>query len=409
MQKWNADDTDQADERELDRNRPQDFSGIIIVMEPVTLIATAKFGLEAVVKRELQALGFDEVRVSEGRVAFAASLADIPRANLWLRCADRVLLEVGEFTAVTFDELFEQTRALPWERWIAPDGRFPVNARTVQSTLQSERSCQAIVKKAVAARLAAAHGEAVLPETGADYGIQVTIRRNRALLTLDTSGDGLHKRGYRAEAGAAPLTETLAAALVLLSFWDKDRLLIDPMCGSGTILIEAAMIGRRMAPGLRRTFAAERWPVVDEAHWRAARAAAEAAIDRTGKPALFGYDIDAEAIRIAGQNAALAGVGADISFQQKALADLWIDQEYGILISNPPYGRRMAEFQEINALYITLNKMMRKKEGWSVYILTADEKFPDYFKRGHPDRVRKLFNGNIRVDYYQYHGEKPET
>ncbi len=375
-------------------------------MEQVTLIATAKFGLEAVVKRELLALGFDDLRVSEGRVAFAASLADIPRANLWLRSAGRVLLQVAEFTAVTFDELFEGARALPWERWIPPDGRFPVNARTVQSALRSERSCQAIVKKAVAERLATAHQAAVLPETAADYAIQVHIRKDHTLLTLDTSGDGLHKRGYRAEAGAAPLTETLAAALVSLSFWDKDRLLIDPMCGSGTILIEAAMIGRNMAPGLRRTFAAERWPAVDAAHWRAARQAAEAAIDRSAELRLFGYDIDAEAIRVAQQNAALAGVAADITFERKALADLWIDQEHGILISNPPYGRRMAEFQEINALYVTLNKMMRKKRGWAVYILTADEKFVDYFKRGRPDRVRKLFNGNIQVNYYQYHGER---
>lgn len=382
------------------------FCGTIPGMDSVTLIATAKFGLEAVVKREALALGFDEVRVSEGRVAFASPLDGIARANLWLRCADRVLLQVGEFPAHTFDELFEQTRALPWERWIPRDGRFPVNARAVRSVLQSERSCQAIVKKAVAERLAAAYGGADLPETGADYGIQVTIRQDRALLALDTSGDGLHKRGYRAEAGAAPLTETLAAALVLLSFWDKDRLLIDPMCGSGTILIEAAMIGRRMAPGLRRAFAAEKWPAVGKEIWQVEREAAAAAIDRSAELSIFGYDWDAEAIRIAKQNAALAGVDADIAFEQKALEELWIDREYGILISNPPYGQRMADFQEINALYITLNKMMRKKRGWSVYVLTADPKFPDYFKRGRPDRVRKLFNGNIRVDYYQYHGEK---
>ena len=377
-------------------------------MEPIILIATAKFGLEAVVKREVQALGFADVRAGEGRVAFSAAPDDIPGANLRLRCADRVLLQVGEFPALTFDDLFEQTRALPWEQWIPADGRFPVNARAVRSTLQSERSCQAIVKKAVAERLAAAHGATTLPETGADYGIQVTIRQDRALLALDTSGDGLHKRGYRAEAGAAPLTETLAAALVLLSFWDKERLLIDPMCGSGTILIEAAMIGRRMAPGLRRSFAAERWSAVGEGAWQAARREAAEAIDPAGELALVGYDVDAEAIRIAKQNAALAGVGGDITFEQKALADLWIDQEYGILISNPPYGQRMAEFREINEIYITLNKMMRKKRGWSVYILTADAKFPDYFKRGRPDRVRKLFNGNIRVDYYQYYGERQE-
>ena len=383
-------------------------AGTIAGMEPIILIATAKFGLEAVVKREVQALGFADVRASEGRVAFSAAPDDIPGANLRLRCADRVLLQVGEFPALTFDDLFEQTRALPWEQWIPADGRFPVNARAVRSTLQSERSCQAIVKKAVAERLAAAHGATTLPETGADYGIQVTIRQDRALLALDTSGDGLHKRGYRAEAGAAPLTETLAAALVLLSFWDKERLLIDPMCGSGTILIEAAMIGRRMAPGLRRSFAAERWPAVGEGAWQAARREAAEAIDPAGELALVGYDVDAEAIRTAKQNAALAGVGGDITFEQKALADLWIDQEYGILISNPPYGQRMAEFREINEIYITLNKMMRKKRGWSVYILTADAKFPDYFKRGRPDRVRKLFNGNIRVDYYQYYGERQE-
>ena len=203
-------------------------AGTIAGMEPIILIATAKFGLEAVVKREVQALGFADVRAGEGRVAFSAAPDDIPGANLRLRCADRVLLQVGEFPALTFDDLFEQTRALPWEQWIPADGRFPVNARAVRSTLQSERSCQAIVKKAVAERLAAAHGATTLPETGADYGIQVTIRQDRALLALDTSGDGLHKRGYRAEAGAAPLTETLAAALVLLSFWDKERLLIDP-------------------------------------------------------------------------------------------------------------------------------------------------------------------------------------
>ena len=377
-------------------------------MEPITLIATAKFGLEAVVKREVAALGFDDVRGGEGRVTFSAAAEDIPRANLWLRCADRVLVQLGEFPALSFDELFQQTRALPWEQWIPADGRFPVNARAVRSTLQSERSCQAIVKKAVAERLMAAHGVAALPETGADYGIQVTIRQDRATLALDTSGDGLHKRGYRAEAGAAPLTETLAAALVLLSFWSKGRLLIDPMCGSGTILIEAAMIGRRMAPGLRRAFAAERWPAVGEGAWPAARREAAEAVTPSEAPTLFGYDIDADAIRIAKQNAALAGVGEDITFEQKALADLWIDQEHGILISNPPYGQRMAEFREINDLYITLNKMMRKKRGWSVYILTADAKFPDYFKRGRPDRVRKLFNGNIRVDYYQYYGERGE-
>ena len=375
-------------------------------METITLIATAKFGLEALVKREVEALGFTDLRVSDGRIEFEATVADIPRLNLWLRCADRVLLKMGKFSAVTFDELFEGTKALPWERWITQDGRFTVNARTVKSTLQSERTSQAIVKKAVVERLKEQYNVDWFPETGAAFTIQATVRKDKALLTIDTSGAGLHKRGYRVEGGEAPLKETLAAALVLLSFWDRDRLLLDPMCGSGTILIEAAMIGRNMAPGRRRTFASEEWPAVPREAWESAREEAKAAIDHSGELNILGYDADATAIAVARNNARKAGVGHDIQFEQKDIHDLWIDQQYGILISNPPYGRRMAEYREINAIYITLNKMMRKKNGWSVYILTADDKFRDYFKRARPNRVRKLYNGNIQVNYYQYYGEK---
>jgi putative N6-adenine-specific DNA methylase len=376
-------------------------------MVTVTLIATAKFGLETLVKREVEALGFVEPRVSDGRVEFEAAVEDIARLNLWLRCADRVLLKMGEFTAGTFDELFEQTRALPWEAWITRDGRFTVNAVTVKSALQSERTTQAVVKKAVVERLKGAYGVDWFSETGAAFTIQGALRSDRALLAIDTSGAGLHKRGYRAEGGEAPLKETLAAAMVMLSFWDRDRLLLDPMCGSGTILIEAALIGRNIAPGLRRSFAAEGWPAVPREAWDAARAQAEAAIDASGELSIFGYDNDAAAVAMARDNARKAGVGADIHFTQKNLHDLWIDQQHGILISNPPYGQRLAEFREINALYLTLNNMFRKKPGWSVYILTADDRFPGYFKRGRPDRVRKLFNGNIRVNYYQYYGAKP--
>jgi putative N6-adenine-specific DNA methylase len=376
-------------------------------MQDITLIATTKFGLEALVKRELQDLGFADVTVSEGRVAFAATVNDIPRANLWLRCADRVQVQMGEFTAVSFDELFEQTKALPWEAWITPDGQFTVNARSVKSTLQSERTCQGIVKKAVAERLSAAYGIDWFAETGAAYTIQVTIRKDEALLTIDTTGPGLNKRGYREVSAAAPLKETLAAALVLLSFWNKERLLIDPFCGAGTILIEAALIGRNIAPGLRRDFAAEGWTAVPEAAWRAAQEEAEAAIDRTVELQLFGSDIDETAVAIARENAVLAGVGGDITFSRQDVRELWIDQQYGILISNPPYGMRVSEYRTMNEIYIALNKMFRKKAGWSVYILTADKKFPDYFKRARPDRVRKLFNGNIQVTYYQYYGQKP--
>ena len=375
-------------------------------MEKITLIATAKFGLEALVKREVEALGFSDLRVSDGRVEFDATTADIPRLNIWLRCADRILLKMGEFPAASFDDLFEQTKALPWEDWITEDGRFTVNARTVNSTLQSERTCQTIVKKAVVERLKAQYNVDWFEETGPTFTIQVTVRKDRALLTIDTSGAGLHKRGYRVDGGEAPLKENLAAAMVLLSFWDRERLLLDPMCGSGTILIEAAMIGRNIAPGRRRTFASEEWPAVPREAWDTVREEAKAAINHAGELAVLGYDADASAIAVARNNARKAGVGHDIQFEKKDIHDLWIDQQYGILISNPPYGRRMAEYREINAIYITLNKMLRKKKGWSVYILTADGKFPDYFKRERPNRVRKLYNGNIQVNYYQYYGEK---
>ncbi len=375
-------------------------------MKSITLNATAKFGLEAVVKREVEALGFSDLRVSNGRIEFEAKAADIPRLNIWLRCADRVQLKMGEFPAYSFDDLFEGTKALPWEDWITQDGRFPVNATTVKSKIQSERTAQAIVKKAIVERLKEHYNLEWFAETGPAFTIQATVRKDQVLLTIDTSGAGLHKRGYRTEGGEAPVTETLAAAMVMLSFWERDRLLVDPMCGSGTILIEAAMIGRNMAPGRRRSFAAQEWPAVPQEAWDSAREEAKAAIDHASTLNIFGYDVDAAAIGAARNNARRAGVGHDIQFEEKDIHDLWIDQQYGIVISNPPYGNRMAGFREINAIYITLNKMLRKKTGWSVYILTADSKFPGYFKRGRPSRVRKLYNGNIRVNYYQYFGEK---
>lgn len=375
----------------------------------VTLIATAKFGLEMVVKQEVQALGFDEIVVSDGRIEFSADVTDIPRANLWLRCADRVLLKIAEFPAHTFDDLFEQTTALPWEAWITPDGRFTVNAKSHKSTLKSARSCQSIVKKAVVERLKTAYQLDWFPESGAEFTIQLALVRNSALLTLDTSGVGLHKRGYREEAGEAPLKESFAAGLVQLSFWQPDRLLIDPMCGSGTILIEAALMGRNIAPGLHRNFAAEGWPAIPTEAWAAARREAQNAILPGGNLQLQGYDIDPAGIDIARSNAAKAGVADDIQFEVKDVKKLWIDQEFGIMITNPPYGMRLAEYRDLNAIYITLNKIFRKKDGWSIYVLTADKKFPDYFKRSRPDRVRKLYNGTIQTNYYQYYGRKPPT
>ncbi|MBX3055392.1 MAG: class I SAM-dependent RNA methyltransferase [Anaerolineae bacterium] len=376
-------------------------------MHTITLIATARLGLEMLVKQELLALGFADLQVGNGRVQFPATLADIPRTNLWLRTADRVLLKMGEFTAATFDDLFEQTKMLPWEEWITADGKFTVTATAVKSQLQSERTCQAIVKKAVVERLKTHTHTDWFAETGPSFPIHVSIHHDVALLTLDTSGVGLHKRGYRAEAGEAPLKETLAAALVMLSFWNKERLLLDPLCGSGTILIEAALLGRNIAPGLKRSFAAEQWPVIPAPIWQETRAAAGTAVDPTTPLHLIGYDNDPASITIAQQNAAKAGVGQDIQFAVKDVRDLWIDQQYGVLISNPPYGVRLADQQAMNQIYTAVNKIFRKKTGWSVYILTADPQFPHYFKRAQPDRVRKLYNGNIQVNYYQYYGEKP--
>ena len=376
-------------------------------MNTITLIATSTFGLEKMVKNEVEALGFQQVKVSEGRIEFEATIEDIPRCNLWLRCADRVLLKMGEFKALSFEELFEGTKALPWENWITEDGEFTVNGKAIKSTLGSIRACQSIVKKAVVERLKEKYHTEWFKETGAKFTIQISMLRDIALLTIDTSGAGLHKRAYRDQAVEAPLKETLAAGLVLLSFWDEDRILIDPMCGSGTILIEAAMIARNIAPGLQREFASERWPAIDANTWQKARFAAREAQKTEGRLQIFGYDIDERSIHACKINAQNAGVAEDIVFEQKSVKDLWIDKQYGIVISNPPYGIRIAEFREMNEIYISLNKTFRKKRGWSVYILTADEMFPNYFKRSLPDRVRKLYNGRIKVNYYQYYGERP--
>ena len=376
-------------------------------MSQITLIATLSFGLEAVVKRELHALGFETTHVTDGKVEFEATPGDIPRANLWLRCADRVLLKMGEFPALTFDELFEQTKALPWEAWITEDGKFTVTGKAVKSTLGSVRACQAIVKKAVVERLKEQYHRDWFAETGPEFTIQVSMLKDVATLTIDTSGSGLNKRGYRQRTSEAAIKETLAAALVLLSVWNKDRLLIDPMCGSGTILIEAALIGRNIAPGLRRKFASERWPAIAPEAWQQARLAARRAIDTEGSLQIFGYDIDEACIDASKVNARHAGVGGDIVFEQKDVKDLWIDKQYGIVISNPPYGIKIGEFRGLNQIYISLNKTFRKKRGWSIFILTADKKFPDYFKRARPDRVRKMYNASIEVNYYQYLGERP--
>ena len=376
-------------------------------MTKIRLIVTSTFGLEAVVKREVQDLGLSGMTVADGKVEFEAELSDIPRLNLWLRTADRVLLKLGEFPSIDFDELFDHTRELPWEEWLPQDAKITVIAKAVRSQIDSVRSCQSIVKKAIVDCLKENLKVEILPETGPEFTIQVAILKDIAQLTLDTSGLGLHKRGYRASAGEVPMRENLAAALVLLSFWDKDRQLVDPMCGSGTILIEAAMIGRNIAPGLKRPFAAEAWPAIDKKTWEDARSAAREAILPEGQLKIFGSDLDPERIMDCRGNAKKAGVDKDIVFEKKDIRDLHVDGQFGIVITNPPYGVKLGDPHELSPIYNALDQALKENKGWSLYILTADKRFPEYFRRAQPDRVRKLFNGTIEVHYFQYYGARP--
>lgn len=366
------------------------------------LIATAAFGLEGVVARELKDLGYESQEVENGRVLFAADLAAIPRLNLWLRTADRLQLLVGEFTAGSFDELFEKTKALAWENWIPLDGEFPVTGKSVKSKLYSVPDCQAIVKKAVVERLKQKHRVQWFQETGPRYPIQVSLLKDRAALTIDTSGPGLHKRGYRSRGGPAPLKETLAAALVQLSHWRPQRLLLDPFCGSGTILIEAAMIGDNIAPGLTRSFAAENWPQLS-ALWRVARREASAAIEDNPLK-LQGSDIDDGAVALARANADNAGVGDKIHFQRRELAQVSSAVKYGCLITNPPYGERLEAATA--QLYREMGRVFAPWDTWSIYILTNQRDFEKHFGR-EAAKKRKLYNGRIECNYYQYIGPPP--
>ena len=375
-------------------------------MKKLELIATATFGLEAVVKRELQDLGFTDMAVSDGKVSFAAHIKAIPRCNLWLRSADRLLVKIGEFKALSFDELFEKTKALPWGDWITHDGKFTVNGKSVKSQLFSISDCQAIVKKAVVEKLKEKYAVDWFKETGYEFTIQVALLNDIATLTIDTSGTGLHKRGYRQEAGEAPLKETLAAAMVQLSYWNKERVLLDPFCGSGTIPIEAAMIGRNIAPGLNRKFVSEAWPVVHKSFWKEARMEAFNAIDQDTPIRIFASDIDKSAITVASENAFAAGVDDCIQFTVKPLQKVTLKEKYGVVITNPPYGERLGTAKDIMALYQNMGKILNADPTWSVYVLTAEENFENlYGARAH--RKRKLYNGNIKVDYYQFYGERP--
>lgn len=375
-------------------------------MDKVELIATAAMGLEAVVAREVKDLGYTEVKVDNGKVTFTADVSAIPRANLWLRSADRVLIKMGEFTATTFEELFEKTKALPWTEWIPSDAEFPVLGKSHKSQLSSVPACQSIVKKAIVEKMKEKHHTAWFPETGDKYTIEVTLLKDVATLTLDTTGPGLHKRGYRQLTAKAPLKETLAAALVLLSRWHPDRPLLDPVCGSGTIPIEAALIGRNIAPGLRREFPSQAWQRIPQRAWDRAREEAKDLMRRDQKLEIFASDIDPEVISLAGYHARRAGIADGVKLKCQPLSEVKINLPYGALIANPPYGERIGENKEVEQLYRDLGALSKELDTWSFFVITSHPFFERLFGR-RADKNRKLYNGRIETHYYQYLGPLP--
>ena len=373
----------------------------------MTLIATAAMGLEALVAQEVRDLGY-ECTVENGRVLFEGDETAIARANMWLRTADRVKILVGEFKAFTFDELFEKTKKLPWENYLDETAEFPVMGKSVKSKLFSVSDCQAIVKKAIVERMKKAYKkDGWLDENGPLYRIEVGLLKDRATLTIDTTGpQALHKRGYRTGQGEAPLKETLAAALVKLTNWTPDRPLVDPFCGSGTIAIEAAMIGQNIAPGFNREFVSETWPMIDSSIWDKVRDEADELANYDQPLDISGYDIDHRMVQIAKDNALEAGFADLIEFKQMQVKDFTTTKEYGVIIGNPPYGERLSDRPSVERMYKEMGEVLRPYETWSVYMMTSDENFEQFY--GKPaTKKRKLFNGFIRTDYYQYWGKRP--
>lgn len=375
-------------------------------MARIELIATTAFGLEALVARELRSLGYEEIEVQNGRVIFIANEEAICRANIWLRCADRVVVRIGEFTAQSFEELFQQTKALPWEEWLPIDARFPVTGKSIKSKLYSVSDCQAIVKKAVVERLKDTYGLSWFEETGPLYAIQVAILKDVVTLTIDTSGRGLHKRGYRALAGEAPLKETLAAAMVSLSYWNADRALLDPFCGTGTIPIEAALIAQNRAPGLLREFTAQTWPSIPDKYWQKAKEEAQDLWQRELPLHIYGSDIDAKALKLARIHLEEAGLGDKVYFQKLPVSEVRSRFRYGHLITNPPYGQRLGTEDEAERVYQELGDVYQELPDWSLHILTTMPR-PERFIGKRWDKSRKLYNGRLECHYYQFFGPKP--
>lgn len=377
-------------------------------MADYELIAPCHFGMEAVLKREIQKLGYDILKVEDGKVTFAGDEAAIVRANIFLRTTERILIKIGSFQATTFDELFEGTKALPWEQFIPEDGKFWVaKATSIKSKLFSPSDIQSIMKKAMVDRLKKKYNVNWFPEDGASFPLRVTIMKDVVTVGLDTSGDSLHKRGYRQATVKAPITETLAAALIMLTPWKWDRILVDPFCGSGTFPIEAAMIGANIAPGMNRSFSAEDWThLISKKAWYDAANEAEDQIRRDIEMDIQGYDIDPGAIKAAMENARLAEVDHLIHFQQRPVSQLSHRKKYGFVITNPPYGKRLEEEEDMPALYREIGEAFSHLDSWSFYLITAFDQAERYLGRK-ADKNRKIYNGMMKTYFYQYMGPKP--
>lgn len=377
-------------------------------MEKFILAAPCHFGLESVLKREIIDLGYDILEVEDGKVSFEGDAEAICRSNIWLRTAERILLKTGEFKAVTFDELFEETKSIPWEKYIPSDGKFWVTkANSINSKLFSSSDIQSIVKKAIVERLKSVYHKEWFSETGNEYPIRVSILKDKVSIGLDTTGNSLHKRGYRPAAGKAPISETLAAALILLTPWKKDRIFVDPFCGSGTFVIEAAMIAANIAPGAKRHFTAEKWTnLIPENEWQEVREEAVESEELNISVDIQGYDIDGEVIKIARENARAAGVEDMIHLQQRSVDKLSHPKKYGFIITNPPYGERLEEKKNLPEIYGALGKQFKGLDTWSAYIITSYEDTEKYMGRK-ADKNRKIYNGMLKTYFYQFMGPKP--
>ncbi len=377
-------------------------------MKQYEYISPCHFGLEAVLKRELTDLGCEITKVEDGKVTYTGDENTCARANVFLRTTERVLLKVGSFHAETFDELFENTKQLPWEEYLPKDAKFWVaKANSVNSKLFSPSDIQSIMKKAMVERMKMKYKQDWFEENGASYPLRVTILKDEVTVCIDTSGESLHKRGYRRLTSKAPITETLAAALIMLTPWNKDRLLVDPFCGSGTIPIEAAMIGAKIAPGMNRNFLAESWSnLVPQESWAKAKQEAEGLMNKEAELSVQGYDLDGEIIKAARQNARWAGVDHLIHFQQKPLKELSSNKKYGFIITNPPYGERLEEKKELPELYKEMGRVFKALDSWSYFIITGYEDAQKYIG-SQADKNRKIYNGMMKTYFYQYMGPKP--